>query len=164
MFAIDSRNFGLWRQRTPTFRTDSGGGEGAYQKSFRGGKNTVFSILKSSYFIYVISHLFYRMSLFCNYFCFLKWCCLDYMSKAVMEQWREKVTWPKKGGKLGVSFQIFSILVNLLQLDFEGKSVGLTVMNLSKATIARFFRLHEDGLPLKTASTKMYGRYRTGSF
>ena len=33
--------------------------------------------------------------------------------------------------------------------DYEGKSVGLTPMNLSKTTIARFFRVHEDGLHLK---------------
>ena len=32
---------------------------------------------------------------------------------------------------------------------YEGKSVGLTPMNLSKTTIARFFRVHEDGLHLK---------------
>ena len=41
------------------------------------------------------------------------------------------------------------IMADLVQLDYEGKSVGLTPMNLSKTTIARFFRVHEDGLHLK---------------
>ena len=40
-------------------------------------------------------------------------------------------------------------MADLVQLDYEGKSVGLTPMNLSKTTIARFFRVHEDGLHLK---------------
>ena len=40
-------------------------------------------------------------------------------------------------------------MADLFQLDHEGKSVGLTPMNLSKTTIARFFRVHEDGLHLK---------------
>ena len=41
------------------------------------------------------------------------------------------------------------IMADLVQLDYEGKSVGLTPMNLTKTTIARFFRVHEDGLHLK---------------
>ena len=40
-------------------------------------------------------------------------------------------------------------MADLVQLDYEGKSVGLTPMNLSKTTIARFFRVHEDGFHLK---------------
>ena len=40
-------------------------------------------------------------------------------------------------------------MADLVQLDYEGKSVGLTPMNLSKTTIPRFFRVHEDGLHLK---------------
>ena len=40
-------------------------------------------------------------------------------------------------------------MADLVQLDYEGKSVGLTPMNLSKTTIARCFRVHEDGLHLK---------------
>ena len=43
----------------------------------------------------------------------------------------------------------FSIMADLVKLDYEGKSVGLTQMNLSKTTIARCFRVHEDGLHLK---------------
>ena len=41
------------------------------------------------------------------------------------------------------------IMADLVQLDYEGKTVGLIPMNLSKTTIARFFRVHEDGLHLK---------------
>ena len=37
---------------------------------------------------------------------FLKKSCLDLKSGAVMVQWREKVTWPKKTGNLVVSFRI----------------------------------------------------------
>ena len=40
-------------------------------------------------------------------------------------------------------------MADLVKLDYEGKSVGLTLMNLSKTTIARCFRVHEDGLHLK---------------
>ena len=40
-------------------------------------------------------------------------------------------------------------MVDLIELDFEGKSVGLTASNLNKATIARFFKVHEQGLHLK---------------
>ena len=40
-------------------------------------------------------------------------------------------------------------MADLVKLDYEGKSVGLTPMNLSKTTIARCFRVHEDGLHLK---------------
>ena len=40
-------------------------------------------------------------------------------------------------------------MADLVQLDYEGKSVRLTPMNLSKTTIARCFRVHEDGLHLK---------------
>ena len=42
-----------------------------------------------------------------------------------------------------------AITADLVQLDYEGKSVGLTPMNLSKTTVARFFRVHEDGLHKK---------------
>ena len=41
------------------------------------------------------------------------------------------------------------IMADLVQSDYEGKGVGLTPMNLCKTTIARFFRVHEDGLHLK---------------
>ena len=34
-------------------------------------------------------------------------------------------------------------------MDCDGKSVGLSPMNLSKTTIARFFRVHEESLDLK---------------
>ena len=40
-------------------------------------------------------------------------------------------------------------MADLVKLDYEGKSVGLTPMNLSNTTIARCFRVHEDGLHLK---------------
>ena len=40
-------------------------------------------------------------------------------------------------------------MADLVQLDYEGKSMGLTPMNLSKTTITRFFKVHEDGLHLK---------------
>jgi len=40
-------------------------------------------------------------------------------------------------------------MADLIELDFEGKSVGLTASNLNKATIARFFKVHEQGLHLK---------------
>ena len=42
------------------------------------------------------------------------------------------------------------IIADLVQVDYVGKSVGLTPMNLSKRTIARFFRVHENGLHLKS--------------
>ena len=42
-----------------------------------------------------------------------------------------------------------SIMADLVQMDCEGKSVGLTPMNLSKTALARFFRAHEEGLHLK---------------
>ena len=98
--------FGLWRQR---HRQHMLWKKGTYQKSFLGGKLRAFCglhlIAKWSCFIYVISDLFCQMSIL--YFClFLKKSCLDLKSGAVMAQWREKVTWPKKAGKLGVSFRI----------------------------------------------------------
>ena len=40
-------------------------------------------------------------------------------------------------------------MADLIELDFEGKSVGLTASNLNKATITRFFKVHEQGLHLK---------------
>ena len=40
-------------------------------------------------------------------------------------------------------------MADLVQLDYEGKSMGLTPMKLSKTTITRFFKVHEDGLHLK---------------
>ena len=88
------------------------------------------------------------------YFCifFLK-SCLDLKSVSVMAQWREKVTLPKKAGKSFIPSESFSIMADLVKLDYEGKSVGLTPMNLSKTTIARCFRVHEDGLHLKIVKT-----------
>ena len=66
-----------------------------------------------------------------------------------MAQWREKVTWPKRRENWEFHSESSGIMADLVQLDYEGKSVGLTPMNLSKTTIARFFRVHEDGLHLK---------------
>ena len=66
-----------------------------------------------------------------------------------MAQWREKVTWPKRGENWEFHSESSGIMADLVQLDYEGKSVGLTPMNLSKTTIARFFTVHEDGLHLK---------------
>ena len=40
--------------------------------------------------------------------------------------------------------------MDLIELDFEGKKVGMTAMNLTKATITRFFKVHEEGLHLKS--------------
>ena len=40
-------------------------------------------------------------------------------------------------------------MADLVQMDCEGKSVGLTPINLSKTAIARFLRAHEEGLHLK---------------
>ena len=48
------------------------------------------------------------------------------------------------------------ITADLVQLDYEGKSEGLTPMNLSKTTIARVFRVHEDGLHLKIVKNGKY--------
>ena len=41
-------------------------------------------------------------------------------------------------------------MVYLAQLDYEGKILGLTPMNLSKTSIAQFFRVHEEGLHIKS--------------
>ena len=40
-------------------------------------------------------------------------------------------------------------MADLVSLEFEGKTLGLTPSNLSKTTIARFFNVHEEGLHLK---------------
>ena len=41
-------------------------------------------------------------------------------------------------------------MADVVELAFvEGKSVGLTALNLDKATIAHFFKVHEEGLHLK---------------
>ena len=37
-------------------------------------------------------------------------------------------------------------MADLVQFDYESKSVGLTPMNHSKTTIAQFLQLHEEGL------------------
>ena len=42
-------------------------------------------------------------------------------------------------------------MVNLVSLDFEGKTVGLMASSLHKSTIARFFNVHENGLHLKAS-------------
>lgn len=42
-------------------------------------------------------------------------------------------------------------MADLVSLDFEGKTVGLTVPSLHKSTIARFFNVHENGLHLKAS-------------
>ena len=42
-------------------------------------------------------------------------------------------------------------MADLISLDFEGKTVGLTTTSLLKSTIARFFHVHEDGLHLKVS-------------
>ena len=98
-------NFGLWRQRHLPHRLWK---KGTYQKSFLGAKLRAFCrlhlIAKWSCFIYVISDLFCRTTIL--YFCIKKKRCVDLKSGAVMAQWREKVSWPKKAGKLGVSFPI----------------------------------------------------------
>ena len=98
--------FGLWRQRHLPHRLWK---KGTYQKSFLGGKLRAFCrlhlIAKWSCFIYVISDLFCQMSIL-YFFIFFKKSCLDLKSGAVMVQWREKVTWPKKTGNLVVSFRI----------------------------------------------------------
>ena len=44
-----------------------------------------------------------------------------------------------------------SIMADLVQFDYESKSVGLTPTNHSKTTIAQFLRLHEEGLHLTMA-------------
>ena len=44
-------------------------------------------------------------------------------------------------------------LADLVELNFEGKSVGLTALNLNKGTVARFFNVHEKGLHLKVIKT-----------
>ena len=41
-----------------------------------------------------------------------------------------------------------SIMADLVQFDYESKSVGLTPMNHSKTTIAQFLQVHEEGLHL----------------
>ena len=42
-------------------------------------------------------------------------------------------------------------MAEIISLDFEGKTVGLTMTSLLKSTIARFFHVHEDGLHLKVS-------------
>ena len=55
----------------------------------------------------------------------------------------------KRRENWGFHSESSSIMADLVQLDCEGKSVGLSPMNLSKTTIARFFRVHEESLDLK---------------
>ena len=66
-----------------------------------------------------------------------------------MAQWREKVFDLKRRKNWKFHYESSGIMADLVQLDYEGKSVGLTPMNLSKTTIARFFRVHEDDFHLK---------------
>ena len=40
-------------------------------------------------------------------------------------------------------------MAELISLELEGKTVGLTATSLHKSSIARFFNVHEDGLHLK---------------
>lgn len=42
-------------------------------------------------------------------------------------------------------------MADLVSLDFEGKTVGLTASSLYKSTIARFLNVHENGLHLKVS-------------
>ena len=69
------------------------------------------------------------------------------MSDAVMARWTQggKRSHDPKRGKLG------SFIPNHGGSNPTGfpKSLGLTLMSLTKATIARFFRVHEEGLHLK---------------
>ena len=60
--------------------------------------------------------------------------------------WRESVTWSKKAG-IWAPEQLK--MADLVSLEFDGKTLGLTPSNLSKTTIARFFNVHEEGLHLK---------------
>ena len=41
-----------------------------------------------------------------------------------------------------------SIMADLVQFDYESKSVGLTPINHNKTTIAQFLRVYEEGLHL----------------
>ena len=52
----------------------------------------------------------------------------------------------KKGGNLAPE-QVK--MADLVSLEFDGKTLGLTPSSLSKTTIARFFNVHEEGLHLK---------------
>ena len=40
-------------------------------------------------------------------------------------------------------------IADIVSLEFDGKTLGLTPSNLSKTMIARFFNVHEQGLHLK---------------
>jgi len=40
-------------------------------------------------------------------------------------------------------------MADLVSLEFDGKTLGLTPSSLNKTTIARFFNVHEEGLHLK---------------
>jgi len=52
----------------------------------------------------------------------------------------------KKGGNLAPE-QVK--MADLVSLEFDGKTLGLTPSSLNKTTIARFFNVHEEGLHLK---------------
>ena len=54
-------------------------------------------------------------------------------------------------------------MADLVQWDYEGKSVGLTPMNLSKTTIARFFRVPEEGFHLKIVKNREVRKCITGT-
>ena len=40
-------------------------------------------------------------------------------------------------------------MADIVSLEFDGKTLGLTPSNLNKTMIARFFNVHEQGLHLK---------------
>ena len=40
-------------------------------------------------------------------------------------------------------------MADVVSLEFDGKTLGLTPSNLSKTMVVRFFNVHEEGLHLK---------------
>ena len=44
-------------------------------------------------------------------------------------------------------------MVDVVSLEFDGKTLGLTPSNLSKTMFARFFNVHEESLHLKVVHT-----------
>ena len=154
--------FGLWRRRHLPHRLWK---KGTYQKSFLGGKLCAFCWLHLKlFYLCCLGFGLSNVHTLFLYFFFFKKSCLDLKSGVVMAQWREKVTWPKKAGKLGVSLRII--------WHYGGSRMKAKVWDwhqwiLAKQQLLDFLGCMKTVCTLKswkTASAKMYGRYRTASF
>ena len=149
------RNFGtksireIWFVTSVPSSADSGEG---HTKNLSLEENCVLFcglhiVAKWSCFIYVISDLFCRMSI--CYFCILF--TIFASMPSLMQSWlngRERSYDLKGLDNWEFHSESSSIMADLVQFDYESKSVGLTPTNHSKTTIAQFLRLHEEGLHL----------------